>query len=115
MIPLLIAYVIDFDEHAEGPESYVRTTLYYYSTDRVLCEDDDTKIDVDDEETIVGLDYEDILDMQTTAWVRNDVLRTLYAIHRIDDAYYSAVANVAETPTERDFRIKGRRKEVMDR
>lgn len=107
-----LPYVIDFDDFEHGPEGYGRQTLYYYSVDRVLCEDDDTK--VEDEEGLVGLDYEDTLDMQTTAWVRNDKVLVLYEIHRIDESYSNAVLNARETPTEREFRIMGRRKQGLD-
>lgn len=105
-------YVIDHSEYEHGPEEYEKQCLYYYSKDRVLCEDDDSI--VDSEEDLVGLDYEDILDMQTTAWVRNDELGVMYEIHRIDDSYANAVQGVVETPRERDFRIKGRRKAAID-
>lgn len=105
-------YVIDYDEYMDGPEEYERQVLYYYAEDRVLCEDDDSLIE--DEEELVGLDYEDTLDMQTTAWVRNDSLNIIYEIHRIDDSYTQAVSGVIETPREREFRIKGRRKEALD-
>ncbi len=105
-------YLIKPEEYADGPEDYDRQALYYYSRDRVLCEDDDIK--VDDEEECVGFDYEDMLDMQTTAWVRNDKLRVLYEIHRIDDSYQKAVLGVIETPREREFRIQGRRRQALD-
>jgi hypothetical protein len=105
-------YLIEPEEYREGPEEYEHQTLYYYADDRTLCEDDDSE--VEDEEEIVGFDYEDKLDMQTTCWVRNDKLQVLYEIHRIDDSYKNAVANVSETPREREFRLQGRRKQAMD-
>lgn len=105
-------YVINHDEFEDGPEEYERQCLYYYSVDRVLCEDDDSK--VDDEEVLVGFDYEDILDMQTTAWVRNDQIMVLYEIHRVDGSYAKTVANAIETPREREYRILGRRKQALD-
>ena len=105
-------YVIDADEYREGPEDYTHQALYYYALDRTLCEDDDTE--VEDEEDVVGFDYEDKLDMQTTCWIRNDRLRVLYEIHRIDESYKNAVSNVAETPREREFRLQGRRKQALD-
>ena len=70
---------------------------------------------VEDEEGIIGFDYEDVLDMQTTAWVRNDELMTLYEIHRIDQSYASAVANVVETPREREYRLMSRKKQIYDK
>lgn len=108
-----LPYVIDFNEYEDGPEEYERIHLYYYTDDRVLCEDDDSE--VEDEEGIVGFDYEDILDMQTTAWVRNDILMNLYEIHRIDESYQLTVLGAVETPREREFRITGRRKQVLDK
>ena len=78
----------------------------------MICEDDDSE--VEDEEGVIGFDYEDILDMQTTAWVRNDILETLYEIHRIDDSYQLAVLGLVETPKEREYRIMGRRKQGLD-
>lgn len=105
-------YVIDYDEYNDGPEEYERQFLYYYSVDRVLCEDDDSE--VEEEEELVGLDYEDTLDMQTTVWVRNDTLSVLYEIHRVDASYKDTVVNARETPREREFRILGRRKQALD-
>ena len=105
-------YLIEPEEYHDGPEDYDRQALYYYRDDRTLCEDDDRQ--VEDEEGCVGFDYEDKLDMQTTAWVRNDRLRVLYEIHRIDDSYKKAVLGVVETPREREFRIQGRRKQALD-
>lgn len=105
-------YLIEPDEYREGPEDYERQTLYYYTDDRTLCEDGDEK--VDDEEACVGFDYEDKLDMQTTCWVRNDKMRMLYEIHRINGSYEKSVLGVRETPREREFRIQGRRKQALD-
>lgn len=105
-------YVIDYNEYTDAPEEYEKLALYYYSEDRVLCEDDDTKIE--DEEEIIGFDYEDVLDMQTTVWVRNDILNAVYEIHRIDESYQHTVEDVVETPREREFRIKGRYKHALD-
>ena len=105
-------YVIDYEEYMDGPEDYELQALYYYSVDRVLCEDDDAI--VEDEEELVGFDYEDVLDMQTTAWVRNDTLMVLYEIHRIDESYKMTVENAVETPREREYRVLGRRKQAMD-
>ncbi len=105
-------YLIEPEDYREGPQDYTHQALYYYSQDRTLCEDDDTE--VEDEEDVVGFDYEDKLDMQTTCWVRNDRLRVLYEIHRIDESYRAAVQNVSETPREREFRLQGRRKQALD-
>jgi len=105
-------YLIKPEEYHEGIDGYDRQALYYYSKDRVLCEDDDSL--VDDEEECVGFNYEDELDMQTTCWVRNDTLKVLYEIHRIDDEYKKAVIGISETPREREFRVQGRRKKALD-
>lgn len=105
-------YLIEPEEYADGPEDYDRQALYYYAKDRTLCEDDDQE--VEEEEACVGLDYEDVLGMQTTCWVRNDRLRVLYEIHRINDSYKAAVLNARETPREREFRIQSRRKQALD-
>ena len=105
-------YLIEPEEYHEGPEDYDHQALYYYAEDRTLCEDDDCQ--VEDEEECVGFDYEDKLDMQMTCWVRNDKLRVLYEIHRIDDSYKKAVLGISETPREREFRIQGRRKQALD-
>lgn len=105
-------YVIEHDEYEDGPDEYERHCLYYYSSDRVLCEDNDDV--VEDEEELVGFDYEDVLDMQTTVWVRNDTLMSLYEIHRIDESYKLSVEGVVETPREREYRILGRRKQTLD-
>lgn len=105
-------YLIEPEEYRDGPVEYEHQALYYYAKDRTLCEDDDSQ--VDDEEACVGFDYEDKLDMQTTCWVRNDKMRVLYEIHRIDDYYTKAVLGISETPREREFRIQGRRKQALD-
>jgi hypothetical protein len=105
-------YLIEPEEYRDGPEGYDHQALYYYSKDRTLCEDDDSP--VEDEEGVVGFDYEDKLDMQTTCWVRNDQLQMLYEIHRIDESYTKVVINASETPREREFRLQGRRKQALD-
>lgn len=105
-------YLISSEEYKEHVPGYSYQSLYYYSDDRVLCEDDDAV--VDDEEAVVGFDYEDVLEMQTTAWVRNDRLSAMYEIHKIPKSYNLDVLNNIETPREREFRIQGRRKEAMD-
>ena len=78
----------------------------------MLCEDDDSI--VEEEEELVGFDYEDVLSMQTTAWVRNDTLMIGYEICRIDDSYNRSVANALETPKEREHRLLARQKHLMD-
>lgn len=105
-------YLISSEEYKEHIPGYSHQSLYYYRDDRVLCEDDDAV--VDDEEEVVGFDYEDVLEMQTTAWVRNDRLSAMYEIHKIPKSYNLDVLNNIETPREREFRIQGRRKEAMD-
>ena len=105
-------YCIDHEEFKYAPDEYETEVLYYYAQDRVLCEDDDSI--VDEEEELVGLDYEDILSMQTIAWVRNDRICKLYEIHRIDESYQKVVTNAVETPREREFRLNGRRKQALD-
>ena len=101
-------YVISYDEYMDGPENYNHQYLYYYAVDRVLCEDNDTV--VEDEEELVGLDYEDVLDMQTTAWVRNDAILTLYENTRIEVSYNETVMGALETPKERENRHNARRR-----
>ena len=103
-----LPYLIDHQEFLDGPDEYDRQTLFYYAEDRTLCEEDDTV--VEDEEVLVGFDYEDTLDMQTNAWVRNDAILVLYEIQRIDDSYTRSVANAVETPQERQKRIENRAK-----
>lgn len=103
-------YVIAFDEFQEGPEDYERVELFYYAEDRVLCDDMDIKVEVDDEEELVGFDYEDVLDVQTTAWVKNDVIRALYEINMVNGSYERDVKNAIETPAERENRMRNRRK-----
>lgn len=105
-------YCIEYDEWEDLPQEYDKQCLFYYSEDRVLCEDDDSI--VDEEEELVGLDYEDVLSMQTTAWVRNDTLMIGYEICRIDDSYVKSVTNAFETPKEREYRLLARQKRAMD-
>lgn len=105
-------YVIEYDEFVDAPDDYEKQSLYFYSDDGYLCSEDDQLIE--DDEEIVGHEYEDIFNMQTTAFVRNDVLQTVYEIHRLDRSYKKDVLNAIETPREREFRILARRKEAAD-
>lgn len=107
-------YPISNLEYEDGPDEYDRRYLYYYTTDRVLCEDDDSIVDVDDIEELIGFEYEDILDVYTTCWVRNDNIMVMYEIHRVDESYKLTVEGAIETPREREFRLLGRRKQAMD-
>jgi len=105
-------YLISYEEYVDGVEGYEAQSLYFYTKDGVLCEDDDTPIA--DHAVLVGYDFERKLEMQTSAFVRNDDLMTLYEIHRIVRSYAEDVAGVAETPTEREMRIISRRKAAKD-
>lgn len=104
-------YCIDYVEYEDAKEQYETQILYYYAHDRVLCEDDDSIVD---DEEIVGLDYEDVLSVQSIAWVKNDRLCMLYEIHSLDASYNNVVANAIETPREREFRLISRRKQALD-
>lgn len=104
-------YCIDYEEYEDAKEQYETQILYYYAHDRVLCEDDDSIVD---DEEIVGLDYEDVLSVQSIAWVKNDRLCMLYEIHSLDASYNNVVANAVETPREREFRLISRRKQALD-
>lgn len=106
-------YCIDADEFNEGePEGYHSQDLYYYRQDRTICEDDDTE--VEDVEEILGLDFEELLDMQTQCFVRNDKLRCIYHIYRIEGSYAREVRDIVETPKERDYRHMARVKRSLD-
>lgn len=107
-------YPISNLEYDDGPDEYDRRYLYYYTKDRVLCEEDDSILDIDDIDELIGFEFEDILDIQTTAWVRNDVTMVLYEIYRIDESYLKTIEGIVETPRERDFRIRGRRKQALE-
>lgn len=109
-----LPYVIDHREYLDLPREYSKIDLYYYSTDRVLCEEDDTMIAADDEEILIGFDYEDVLDMQTNAWVRNDSILTAYQIHRIDDSYHETVEYASEEDRANVLSIRRRLAEEAD-
>lgn len=106
-------YIITYEDFEDRPENYDVQSLYFYSDDGYLCDDDD-KV-VEDDEEIVGYEFEDILNTQTTAFVRNDILRTVYEIHRIDSSYEHDILTLVETPAEREYRILARRKEISER
>ena len=106
-------YIITYEDFEDRPENYDVQSLYFYSDDGYLCDDDD-KV-VEDDEEIVGYEFEDILNTQTTAFVRNDILRTVYEIHRIDSSYEHDILTLVETPSEREYRILARRKEISER
>lgn len=86
--------------------------LFYYAEDQVVCEEDDTV--VDDYYKILGYDFESELYTATKTWVRNSNNSTVYEIHRIDSSYAKSIANLVETPKEKDFRRAGRLKKARD-
>ena len=42
-------YCIEYDEWEDLPQGYDKQCLFYYSEDRVLCEDDDSIVDEEEE------------------------------------------------------------------
>ena len=105
-------YVIDYDDFADAPDEYERQTLYFYSNDGYLCDEEDQL--VEDEEKIVGREFEDVLNFEPVVFVRNDILKTVYEIYRLDRSYQEDIKEVIETPQERELRRMARRKEVAD-
>lgn len=107
-------YVIDYDDFSDAPDDYEIETLYFYSDDGYLCDENDEIIENDEE--IVGVDYEDVLNTQTTAFVRNDILKKVYEIYRLDRSYKKDIldAREDESPEERELRRLARRKEALD-
>lgn len=105
-------YVIDYDDFADAPDEYERQTLYFYSNDGYLCDEEDQL--VEDEEKIVGREFEDVLNFEPVVFVRNDTLKTVYEIYRLDRSYQEDIKEVIETPQERELRHMARRKEVAD-
>lgn len=105
-------YVIDYDDFADAPDEYERQTLYFYSNDGYLCDEEDQL--VEDEEKIVGREFEDVLNSEPVVFVRNDTLKTVYEIYRLDRSYQEDIKEIIETPQERELRRMARRKEVAD-
>lgn len=105
-------YVIDYDDFADAPDEYERQTLYFYSNDGYLCDEEDQL--VEDEEKIVGREFEDVLNSEPVAFVRNDTLKTVYEIYRLDRSYQEDIKEIIETPQERELRRMARRKEIAD-
>lgn len=102
-------YVIDHDEFATAPDDYESIILYYYAEDRALVDENDDRVSIDDEEELLGFDYEDVIDIQTTAWVRNDYISAVYEINRVEGSYERDVLNAIETPSERAKRLERRK------
>ena len=86
--------------------------LFYYSKDGVVCEEDDSI--VEKHSTILGTEFEDVLNTDTVVWVKNPALNTMYEIRKIDGSYLEEVSNAIETPRERSFRHAGRIKKAID-
>ena len=101
-----LPYVIDYDDFVDGPDEYEKESLYFYTDDGYLCDEDDQVIEEDEE--LVGHHFEDLLDTQTMAWVRNDFVEKLYEIHRVDRSYQKDIRGLAETPREREIRLAER-------
>lgn len=107
-------YVIDYDDFSDVLDDYEIETLYFYSDDGYLCDENDEIIE--NEEEIVGVDYEDVLNTQTATFVRNDILKKVYEIYRLDRSYKKDIldAREDESPEERELRRLARRKEALD-
>lgn len=92
---------IDYSDDLE------RETLYFYKEDRVVCDDFDAV--VEDVEDVLGVEFEDVLRTQKVIWVKNPRLGMFYEVHWVDGNFSREVLYAAETPKEREERLKRRK------
>lgn len=91
-------YVITSDQFLEDSDKYDKVSLYYYSLDDVLCDEQEEVID--DIDDTVGYDALAILDMQTSVWVRNERLHIDYEILSVKQTYAEAVLGIENKPNQ---------------
>lgn len=88
-------YLITDIEYNEEFDHHDKLSIYYYSYDNTLC-DENEKI-ISDVEGTVGGDVLDILRVQNVAWVRNEPLCTDYEICAVRGSYAELVSGIIPT------------------
>jgi len=105
-------YIITYDEFTDTREDYEKVSLYYYTLDDTLIDEDNSIIH--HIEQSVGYDALSLLNLEAAVWVRNEPLRIDYEIIAINNKPYTTAIHgfVVETPRERYLRdLKKKQKE----
>lgn len=105
-------YLIDYAEWAKPSEIFDKVDLYYYRADDILCDTKDSIIK--DPEEILGWDWLNEMQKETTLFIRNEKLAIDYEVHSLGLAYSDEVTSRLETDKERKYRRTARAKKAMD-
>lgn len=107
-------YLITGEQYEDEFPHHDKLSAYYYSIDDVVT--DDMEILIDDIDTTIGWDVFPILERQTSAWVRNEVLRTDYEICVIKGCYTEIVlgAKSARAMSPREVYLSKQRSKGID-
>lgn len=105
-------YLIDYAEWARPSDVFDKVDLYYYRADDILCDTKDSIIK--DPEEILGWDWLNEMQKETTLFIRNEKLGIDYEVHSLGLAYSDEVSSRLETDRERKYRRTARAKKAMD-
>ena len=105
-------YLIDYAEWAKPSEIFDKVDLYYYKVDDILCDTKDSIIK--DPEEILGWDWLNEMQKETTLFIRNEKLAIDYEVYSLGQAYSEEVSSRIETDRERKYRRTARAKKAMD-
>lgn len=94
-------YVITSDEFLHEFDHHEKESLYYYTVDDVLT--DDQLEPVKNQLNVVGQDAINRLSVEQNVWVRNEPLTTDYEIIRVTKSFKESVLGIT-TPTSRSRR-----------
>lgn len=105
-------FLINYAEFCKPSDVYDKVDLYHYRADDILCDGKDTIIH--DPEEILGWDWLNEMQKQTTIFVRNPKLAIDYEIHSLGLSFSDEVTSRLETDKERKYRRIARQKKAMD-
>lgn len=105
-------FLINYAEFCKPNDVYDKVDLYYYRADDILCDGKD--IIIHDPEDILGWDWLNEMQKQTTIFVRNPKLAIDYEIHTLGLSFSDEVTSRLETDKERKYRRIARQKKAMD-
>lgn len=89
-------YIIEEEEYSNDFAHHDKLSLYYYTLDDVLTEENGDVID--DIEEVVGYAALAVLDMQTMVWVRNERLAGDYEIISMRKSYAETIHGIIDSP-----------------
>lgn len=105
-------YLINYAEWAKPSEIFDKVDLYYYRVDDILCDTKD--LIIKDPEEILGWDWLNEMQKETTLFIRNEKLAIDYEVYSLGLAYSEEVSSRIETDRERKYRRTARAKKAMD-